>query len=70
MPNHQNFFNHKEDYRDGSMFNKNSNGFGNNDESFFGSLGFNFNFGLMAGKKDEQMLSINSINYTEYNNIQ
>ena len=41
-----------------------------NDESFFGSLGFNFNFGLITGKKDEQMLSINSINYTDYNNIQ
>ena len=41
------------------MFNKNSNFFANNDESMFGSLGFNFNFGT----KKEEFFGINSNNY-------
>lgn len=45
------------------MFNKNSNFFGNGEESLFGSLGFNFNFGKAAAKNQDNLLSINSINY-------
>jgi hypothetical protein len=52
----------KYSYRDefmpeSSLFNKNSNFFANNEESMFGSLGFNFNFGV---KKDDPLFSFNS----------
>jgi hypothetical protein len=43
-----------------SMFNKNSNFFANNDDSMFGSLGFNFNFGATGHKKDDPIFSLNS----------
>lgn len=58
-------FGGKEDYmKEASMFNRNSN-FYNNEESLFGSLGFNFNFGATPAKRDEHLLSINSINYMD-----
>jgi hypothetical protein len=46
-----------------SMFNRNSSFY--NEESLFGSLGFNFNFGATPAKRDEHLLSINSINYMD-----
>lgn len=56
----------KEEYmREASVFNRNSNFFGTGEESLFGSLGFNFGFGLTPNKKEEHMLSINSINYLD-----
>lgn len=43
--------NYKDDYlKEASIFNRNSNIFNNNEESIFGSLGFNFNFGATPGK--------------------
>ncbi len=49
--------------KDASIFNRNSNFY--NEESLFGSLGFNFNFGATPAKRDEHLLSINSINYMD-----
>ena len=58
-------FGGKEDYmKEASVFNRNSS-FYNNDDSLFGSLGFNFNFGATPAKRDEHLLSINSINYMD-----
>jgi hypothetical protein len=61
-----NFKDHDEYARDASIFNRNSNFFANNDESLFGSLGFNFGFGVTPSKKDEHhMVAVNSINYLD-----
>lgn len=55
----------REEHKEISMFNRNSNYF--NEESFCGSLGFNFNFGFTPNKKDEHLVSINSLNYMDIN---
>lgn len=60
-------YSYKEDFlHEGSMFNKNSNFFANNEESMFGSLGFNFNFGINAPKKDDPLFSLHSNPYDSY----